>query len=153
MLSVVVIIKHDMLWYWIKMREGAFVLYKRATGEGHVRKRPDGLWEARISIPGGKQSLKRRTRSSGAGGFGTLYRSPDHERLFTPPCKHGQERGKAAWGSLRLIMMPVVGLNDSAWNSVWVMLDHTRLYRLLPFDVFWQYGSKLSVTTVCGEWY
>ena len=27
---------------------------KRAAGEGHVRQRPDGLWEARISIPGGK---------------------------------------------------------------------------------------------------
>ena len=27
---------------------------KRAAGEGHVRQRPDGLWETRISIPGGK---------------------------------------------------------------------------------------------------
>ena len=27
---------------------------KRAAGEGHVGRRPDGLWEARISIPGGK---------------------------------------------------------------------------------------------------
>ncbi len=36
---------------------------RRGHGEGNVRQRPDGLWEARVSLPGGKRkSLYGKTR-------------------------------------------------------------------------------------------
>ncbi len=36
---------------------------QRGHGEGGIRQRPDGTWEARLSLPGGKRkSLYAKTR-------------------------------------------------------------------------------------------
>jgi hypothetical protein len=48
--------------------------------------------------------------------------------------------------------LSIAGQNDFAGNSVLGVLDHMRVRRLPPFNVCSQYGSNLSVASVCGGW-
>jgi integrase len=51
---------------------------KRGNGEGSVRQRPDGTWEARVSLPDGRRkSLYAKTRQEAARKLAAAHRDRD----------------------------------------------------------------------------
>ncbi len=121
---------------------------KRASGEGTIRKRPDGLWEARLSVPGRKpksfygktqaEALRKRAEAKRALEDGLSFDSREQtvghylERWLDGPLK------QTVWIST---------YEDYAWicrKHLIPEIGHIKLSRLTAEDLDYLYAKKIA---------
>lgn len=128
---------------------------KRGNSEGSIIKRPDGRWEARLTLPGGKRkSFYAKTRQEAAKRLAEATRDRDRGIPIV-----GERQTVAGFlASWLVIVKPTLALRSWRWYEQIVRvhlipaLGHVALSKLAPQQIQAFYAAKLeeglSTTTV-----
>lgn len=140
---------------------------KRGNNEGSIRKRPDGLWEARITLPDGKRpSFYGNTREEVRKKLNEAIRNRDKDlpvvsvrqtvrEFLIGKTKHGEDNYPGGWlGVVKPNVKPKTYISYEGHVRLHILpeLEKVQIARLTPQHLQTLYAKKLesglSPTTV-----